>query len=275
LGDCQASCLEENDDVEIGPWEDYGCSRTTSYFPRLKCLASGLRNDILFPVSLHSPKGDLMPNRTIVFTKGEHYHIFNRGNNSQKIFLTAENYFSFLDRLSDRLPPSSVRIHSFSLLPNHFHLSIKLDEDFDLSNAMKYLQQSYARNFNKKYRRHGHVFESPFKALRIETQDYLDFLSRYIHRNPVEAGFATTPEAWQFSSYRSYVGGTPIAIDGHIKGTSHRKTKGWSLPNIDTAATLSRFQTVEDYRSFVMTDWERYPWQLANGVWAPMGHRKM
>jgi len=214
-----------------------------------------------------------MPKRSLVFAEGEQYHIFNRGNNSQKIFLTGEDYFIFLDRLVEKLPHSAVRIHSFSLLPTHFHLSIKLEEVFDLSTAMKHLQQSYARGFNKKYRRHGHVFDSPFKALRIESPDYLDFLSRYIHRNPIEAGLAVVPEDWQFTSYRLYEGGQLLSKTRYLRGMPSQKKGGWNVPEVDFAGTLSRFRTFDDYRAFVLTDWEWHPWQIENGIWMPMNRR--
>jgi putative transposase len=212
-----------------------------------------------------------MPRRNTEFTKGESYHLFNRGNNSQKIFLIAENYFFFLDCLITSLPSSSVSIHAFCFLPNHYHISLRLEEAIDVSDAMKNFQRTYAKAFNTRFRRHGHVFENRFKSIHIESADYLDFLSRYIHRNPIEAGLAANPEDWQFSSYLSYLNGEPFKGMSYLKGMPVRKTGGWKVPAIDPSNTLGRFRTRNNYREFVLCDWERYPWQLENGLWTPMG----
>jgi REP element-mobilizing transposase RayT len=211
-----------------------------------------------------------MPKRKTVFAEGEQYHLFNRGNNSQKIFHTAENYLVFLDYIVASLPSTSVRIHSFSLLPNHFHLSITLEKAFDLSSAMRRLLRAYALRFNKIFHRHGHVFECPFKSIRIESLEYLDYLSRYIHRNPVEAGLVANPDEWQFSSYRSYMTGESMKKAGNISGMLFKKLGGWKVPEIDLSSTMSRFRTSRDYRDFVLCDWERDPWRLEGGLWTSM-----
>lgn len=210
-----------------------------------------------------------MPRRNTAFSNGESYHLYNRGNNSQKMFFVEENYLFFLDRLAEFLPESAVTIHAFCLLPNHFHFSIRLVEEFDLSEAMRQIQSTYARSFNRKYMRHGHLYDGRFRSLHIESVDYLDYLSRYIHQNPIKAGLVDNPEDWLFSSYRCYVDGERLG-ERVIEGVDlPRRVACWNVPNIDPSSTLARFRARSDYREFVRCDWEMAPWNLENGLWTP------
>ena len=71
---------------------------------------------------------------------------------------------------------------------------------------MHKLSLSYAKAFNKMHARVGPLFQGPFRAISIDSDEYLLDLSRYIHLNPVSAGLVSRPEEWEFSSYSEYVG---------------------------------------------------------------------
>ncbi len=75
-----------------------------------------------------------------------------------------------------------------------------------ISDLMLSLQTSYAKAINKRYNRVGHLFQGPFKNILVDKNEYLLHLSRYIHINPVIAGWVANPEDWEFSSFRDYVG---------------------------------------------------------------------
>jgi hypothetical protein len=90
-------------------------------------------------------------------------------------------------------------------MPNHYHLLVQLRRD-NLSASMQAMTVAYAKGLNKKYGRVGRLFQAPFQAIHVARQDYLDLLMTHIHRNPVEAGLAESAEAWEFSSYRDYIG---------------------------------------------------------------------
>jgi putative transposase len=210
-----------------------------------------------------------MPRRKVVFQKGECYHLYNRGNNSQKIFLIEENYHFFLDQLSKFLPADEVDMQAFSLLPNHYHLSLQLIEPFDVSNAMKDFLSKYVRAFNRQHRRHGHGFEDRFKAVRVESNEYQDYLTRYIHRNPLEARLVAEIQDWEYSSYRCYLDGTRSVYNQHADKEPSDRGRAWSSPAINPFQTLGRFRSSADYEAFVLCNWERSPWQIENGLWRP------
>jgi hypothetical protein len=97
---------------------------------------------------------------------------------------------------------------------------------------MKRFLLSYANAVNKRYGRSGTLFEGRFRAVCVEGDRYLLHLSRYIHLNPVLAGIAQSPEDWEFSSYREYVG-----------------LREGTLPAPDVV--LSQFASQAAYRAFV------------------------
>ena len=94
------------------------------------------------------------------------------------------------------------------------------------------LSVSHTKAINKRYGRVGALFQGAFQAKRVDSDIYLARLSRYIHLNPVLAGYGSSPEEWEFSSYPEYVG----LRDG-------------SLPSPDIV--LAQFPSREAYQGFV------------------------
>lgn len=150
--------------------------------------------------------------------QGYFYHIYNRGINGQRVFYTDNNYLFFIDKLKTYLLPVAD-IYSYCLMENHFHLIIRIKNDFKVnfhnneqglhseksivSKQMAKLLSSYTQAFNKINHRHGSIFESPFKRKRIESIDYLRNSIIYVHRNPLDLNKKF--EDYYFSSYRSCI----------------------------------------------------------------------
>ena len=90
-------------------------------------------------------------------------------------------------------------------MPNHYHLLVCPHDD-QFSRRMQRFSISYTKAINKRYGRVGSLFQGQFQAVRVDRNDYLLHLSRYLHLNPVVAGLVKRPEEWEFSSYRDYIG---------------------------------------------------------------------
>ncbi len=142
-----------------------------------------------------------MPSRNIIKLDlaDTYYHVYARGNSKQAIFLDAEDFtfFSGLfarylsraqtkDKLGVAYPhySPSIDLVCYCLMGNHFHLLLYQKEQGAMTALMRSLLTSYSRYFNKKYKRSGALFESRYKASRIDTDGYLQHVSRYIHLNP-------------------------------------------------------------------------------------------
>jgi putative transposase len=152
-----------------------------------------------------------MTTRKIQFTEGEFYHIYNRGTDKRIIFKNNTDYFRFMLLLYFCNSDNSLRISSlldqklslaklfskdrgnqlvdigaFTLMPNHFHILIKEKIEGGISTFMGKLATAYVMYFNTKYERKGSLFEGPFGAKHIDTDEYLNWVFSYIHLNPVK-----------------------------------------------------------------------------------------
>ena len=171
------------------------------------------------------------------FASDNIFHIYNRGNNKEKIFFDEQDYKAFLFRLGlclgfteeeinkeklISMPYSRIRItdtdkkdfklHVFCLMPNHFHLLIEQIGDIPISKLISKLCTSYAKYINKKYKRVGHVFQDQFKAVLIKDNPQLMWTSAYIHINPVKDKLVKNPEEYKWSSYRDFVSDRNLPI---------------------------------------------------------------
>ncbi len=145
-----------------------------------------------------------MPPRKTTFIPGHYYHLYNRGNNRQNIFFERDNYLFFLRQFRHYLVERTLYVHTYCLMPNHYHFLICLREN-DLSEQMQRFTLSYTKAMNRRYQQCGSLFQGRFQAICVDKADYLIHLSRYIHLNPVKAGLVKHPEDWEYSSYLEYV----------------------------------------------------------------------
>ena len=153
----------------------------------------------------------------------EFYHIYNRGNNRQRIFFNDSNYLFFIKKIRDQLLPVS-KIISYCLMPNHFHLIILATEKSveerttfggkpmqEFAYRTGILLSSYAQAINKQNKTTGSLFQQKTKAkiLCEQTGDikenYLQNCFFYLARNPLMAHLVSDLKDWPYSSYLDYV----------------------------------------------------------------------
>lgn len=176
--------------------------------------------------------------RKIKISIGEYYHIYNRENNKQSIFFEERDWIRFLflifhfqssvnfpqvgrlvsnfvkhrvfdiggDEMKKLLKNRYVELISFALMPNHFHLIVGELKEGGISQYMQRIQNAYTKYFNTKYKKSGHLFQGPFRIVRIEDNEQLLHLSAYIHRNPRETKQWRNKESnYPWSSFQDYV----------------------------------------------------------------------
>lgn len=132
------------------------------------------------------------------------YHVLARGTGRQLIFEDDADRREFLSIMEDSLVRTDAELYAWCLMGNHFHLLIHAPLG-RISECMRLLCGGYARSFNEKYGRVGHLFQERFKSEPVEDDGYLLTVVRYIHLNPSEAAIADFNEyAW--SSYGEYLG---------------------------------------------------------------------
>jgi len=140
------------------------------------------------------------------------YHVLSRTNTGDVAFLDVWDERKFFHYVSKYTEIFSFRIHSFCLMPSHFHLLMESMDRPALSEFMRRLLTAYTVYFNRRHKRHGHLFQGRFKSIVVEKATYLLALSRYIHLNPKR------PEDYRGSSLRYYIKGgePPFLYTGEI-----------------------------------------------------------
>lgn len=112
------------------------------------------------------------------------YHVTCRGNEKQNIYRDDSDRSRFVQLLNQSLNIYTVKLHSYVLMNNHFHLLIETPLA-NLSEFMRHFNIGYIGYFNRRHKRVGHLYQGRFKAIIVDKDTYLSVLSRYIHLNPV------------------------------------------------------------------------------------------
>ena len=181
---------------------------------------------------------------------GRYYHIYNRGNNSQKIFKDSDDYKHFFDLMMVYIYPVS-EIYSYALMGNHFHFVLRVKDENEIGylnpqyaksedlhlkwktyfpkteiekeennlekkpvpeRMFQHFFIAYAKEFNEKYERTGSLFEYKFKRILIENENYLKRLIMYINNNPVEHRICEKTEEYPYTSYLSLISNKPTKL---------------------------------------------------------------
>ena len=126
------------------------------------------------------------------------FHITARSNAEERIFRDDGDYLLALTILAS----AACRIHLLCLMPTHYHLLATVG-DGELSSTIHRINRSYATAFNRRWRRHGHVFDSPTTTKPVVSEAHLLEVIRYVANNPKD------PEGWPYSSYGGTLGVRP------------------------------------------------------------------
>ncbi|HID94316.1 MAG TPA: hypothetical protein EYP60_09525 [bacterium (Candidatus Stahlbacteria)] len=169
--------------------------------------------------------------------EGAFYHITSRGNLRERIFFDEKDRERFLQILKRTKERYGYLLHAYALMDNHYHLLIETPRA-NISQIMQNINTSYSVYINKKYQRHGHLFQGRFKGITVEKENYLVSLSRYIHLNPVRARIVSRPEEYRWTSYQEYI---------------HSSTKSDLVNTADTLSCFSKIKSkaMEAYKEYI------------------------
>lgn len=162
---------------------------------------------------------------------GVTYHIYNRGNNRENLFLENKNYAYFMQLFSTYFHPIALT-YSYCLLPNHFHFLIQVKSNEELQSKSQVRKQTlpsqifsnffnaYTKAFNKLYGRTGSLFQDRFARKPITSEQQLIQLVFYIHFNPQKHGLVSNFREWPWSSYQAL-------ISSHSTKLAREEVIGW------------------------------------------------
>ena len=128
-----------------------------------------------------------MPRKARIDAPGALQHVIIRGIERRKIFRSDYDRSNFIERLSVLVPETSIDCFAWTMLDNHVHLLLRTGS-VPISIFMSRLLTGYAGWFNRKYKRHGQLFQNRYKSILCQDDPYLKELVRYIHLNSLRAG---------------------------------------------------------------------------------------
>lgn len=204
--------------------------------------------------------------RKTIFANGEHYHIFNRGVDKREVFSDKKDYERFLlsmnllndkydglmikwrdFRKSDakatfddflklgfrnfRKRKPLVEIVAYCLNPNHYHFILKQIEDRGIEKFFHKIGTSHTKYYNDKYKRNGTLFQGAYKAILIDSNEYLLYLSAYVNRNNFIHGY-NKDDKWPYSSLPDYLGTAKSQL-------------------INKNIVLDQFRNINEYKDFL------------------------
>jgi putative transposase len=126
------------------------------------------------------------------------FHVTARGVNRSEIFLVDLDRLDFLDLLARVTDRFALRVVARCLMDTHYHLILET-ATVKLSAAMQQLNSAYARRFNDRHERCGHVFGERFQARVIRDEAHLHAAIQYVVDNPVKAGACSLPDDWSWT----------------------------------------------------------------------------
>jgi len=136
---------------------------------------------------------------------GAFYHVTSRGNEGRNVFKSRRDREKFAEYFESASQRYEAVIHAYCLMDNHYHLLVETPLG-NLPQIMHHINGAYTTYFNVKRKRYGHLFQGRYKAILVAVDEYAKELSRYIHLNPVRAELIETPEKYDWSSYKFYIG---------------------------------------------------------------------
>src|SRR6266404_5311142 len=130
----------------------------------------------------------VVPRKLRIEYSGAIYHVMNRGNRREDIFIDDEDRRKFLQTLEEACQKTGWQVHAYCLMSNHFHLVVETPQP-NLVAGMKWLLGTYTSRFNRRHKDFGHLFSGRYKALIVDGSGsgYLKSVCDYVHLNPVRA----------------------------------------------------------------------------------------
>jgi REP element-mobilizing transposase RayT len=180
-----------------------------------------------------------MPRKARIDAAGAFHHIIVRGIERKKIFRQDADRISFLERLDNIIGDTQTQCFAWALIPNHAHLLLRTGT-VSIATIMRRLLTGYAVSFNRKYKRHGQLFQNRYKSILCQEDIYLKELVRYIHLNPLRAGLV--PDIKTLDKY---------PWSGHSVIMGKEKNEWQDTDYVLRLFSEKKFQARRQYRSFV------------------------
>lgn len=130
------------------------------------------------------------------------YHVLNRANARMTIFDHESDYLAFEEILGEAVERFEMRLLSYVVMPNHWHLLVWPGADGDLSKFTGWLTLTHTQRWHahRGTTGSGHVYQGRFKSFPVAEDGHFLTVARYVERNPLRANLVKSAEAWRWGS---------------------------------------------------------------------------
>lgn len=185
----------------IGPKSLFGAEPPADCFRgELRIVAKG--PDSAAGSRRRSAYPSLMPRLPRAIVANYCYHVLNRANRRAEVFHEPADYAAFLQLMVKAQEHEELRILAACLMPNHFHLVVQPTHPGNISRWVHWLCTTHVNHYHRKYGTTGRVWQGPYKACLVQTDQYLLTVMRYVERNALEARIVGRAEDWPWGSLR-------------------------------------------------------------------------
>jgi putative transposase len=162
-----------------------------------------------------------MVDRRRFFEPGYCYHVFNRGVERRRLFRTPDEFQAFEELLTETHELHRLPVHTYELMPNHWHFVVRPETLEQLSAYFQHLAGTHAKRFRAVTRTagQGHVYQDRFKSFPVQSDEHFLTLCRYVERNALRAGLVNQAEDWRWG-----------ALWHRLHGGQDWLTSDWPVP---------------------------------------------
>ncbi|MBS0203766.1 MAG: transposase [Planctomycetes bacterium] len=156
------------------------------------------------------------------------YHVLNRANGRLPLFETDEDYAAFERVLEEAVERTQMRLLSYCVMGNHWHLVVWPESDGDLSRFVGWLTLTHTQRWHahRQSAGTGHVYQGRFKSFPIQADEHFLTVCRYVERNALRANLVQRAEEWRWSSLHRWCRGTS-AERQILSPWPIRRSPGW------------------------------------------------
>ena len=139
------------------------------------------------------------------------YHVLNRANARLTIFEKDQDYEAFEQILAEAVERSQMRLLSYCVMPNHWHLVVWPEKDGQLSEFTGWLTLTHTQRWHahRQSAGSGHVYQGRFKSFPVQGDEHFYTVCRYVERNALRANLVKAADRWKWSSLYRWWHGTP------------------------------------------------------------------
>lgn len=130
------------------------------------------------------------------------YHVLNRANGREKIFKKEKDYEAFEQILVEAKKKQPMRLLSYCIMPNHWHLVLYPYHENDLSVFMRWITLTHTQRWHAHYKSvgYGHLYQGRYKSFPVQKDEHFLQLVRYVERNAKRAALVKKAQDWRWSS---------------------------------------------------------------------------